>query len=88
MENYSLKIKYDGKNKEKILQLLAGYKLVAEELGSKYAENWLLVRQEIVEEKISELEKRLKEFGEGVVVERVKGYSINQLFNPGSQKLN
>ena len=87
-ENYSLRIKYNSKNKEKILQLLANYKIEAEELNLKYAKNWLFVKQKICEEKISDLEKKLKEFGEGIVVEKVKQYSINQRIDPSSKKLN
>ena len=76
-ENYSLKIKYNADNKQKIVELLASSKIVSEELNSKYAENWLLVRQEITDDKISELEKRLLEVDGKIVVEKVKKYSLS-----------
>ena len=77
-ENYSLKIKYDANNKEKILRLLAEYKIEAEELKLKYAKNWLFVKQEIAAENFSELEKRLLEVDERIVVEKVKRYSLKK----------
>ena len=76
-ENYSLKIKYNPANKQKVVELLASQKITAEELGSKYAENWLLVKQGVAEEKISELEKKLLEVDDKIVVEKVKKYSVN-----------
>jgi len=76
-ESYSLKIKYNPDNKQKIVELLASQKIIAEELGSKYAENWLLVKQQISAEKISELEKKLIEVDDKIIVEKVKKYSVN-----------
>jgi len=77
-ENYSLKIKYNAENKNKIIEILASHKLEADELKLKYAKNWLVVRQAVAEEKISELEKRLLEVDEKIVVEKVKQYRLEQ----------
>jgi len=80
MENksYSLKIKYDSNNKEKILQLLAEYKIETEELKLKYAKNWLLVKQKIEADNFSELEKNLLDVDKKIIIEKIKSYSINK----------
>jgi hypothetical protein len=78
VENYSLKIKYDANSKEKILKLLAEYKIDAEELNLKYAKSWLIVKNKISVETFSDLEKKLLGVDEKIVVEKVKQYSINK----------
>ena len=78
MENYSYKIKYAMKNKEAILNVLAEYKIETEELKLKYVKNWLFVKQEIAADDFSELEKKLLEVDDKIVVEKIKRYSINK----------
>ena len=76
-ENYSLKIKYDSNNKQKIVELLTSYKLDLEELSLKYAKNWLVVKNKISAETYSELEKKLLEVDGEIVVEKVKCYTLS-----------
>ncbi len=75
-ENYSLKIKYNAGNKNKIISILTSYKLEADELKLKYAKNWLAVRCPVDEKTISKLEKKLLEIGKEIMVEKVKEYNI------------
>ena len=78
--DYLLKIKYSKGMKEKVISELEKYSLSAQELSSRRLENWLLVKatNPVAEQTISELEIKLKTLNNGILVEKVKRYSVNE----------